>query len=57
MRVGLRDGSVPVNAGGSRLHNVAAEKYVVAPARFEAFAAGRDLAAATVHNLAVRLYV
>ena len=43
VRTGLRDGSVPVNAAGASLHNIAGEAYVVAPACFEAFAAGRDL--------------
>ena len=56
MRAGLRDGSVPVNADGGWLHNIAAETYVVAPACFEAFAAGRDIAAATVRNRVIRLH-
>ena len=30
-RAGLRDGSVPVNAAGAWLHNIAGEAYVVAP--------------------------
>ena len=55
MRTGLRDGSVAVNAAGAWLHNIAGEAYVVAPACFEAFAAGRDLAPATVRNRVVRL--
>ena len=55
VRAGFRDGSVPVNAGGAWLHNIAGEAYVVAPACFEAFAAGRDLAPATVRNRVVRL--
>ena len=54
-RAGLRDGSVPVNAAGAWLHNIAGEAYVVAPACFEAFATGRDLAAATIRNRVVRL--
>ena len=54
--MGLRDGCVPVVADGGRLHNVAGETYAVAPARFEAFAAGRDLAAATVRNRLVRVH-
>ena len=33
---GLRDGSVPVNTDW--LHDIAGKTYVVAPARFEAFA-------------------
>ena len=55
VRAGLRDGSVPVNAGGAWLHNIAGEAYAVAPACFEAFAAGRDLATATIRNRVVRL--
>ena len=55
MRAGLRDGSVAVNAAGAWLHNIAGEAYAVAPACFEAFAAGRDLAPATVRNRVVRL--
>ena len=55
VRAGLRDGSVPVNAAGAWLHNIAGEAYVVAPACFEAFAAGRELAPATVRNRVVRL--
>ena len=55
MRSGLRDGSVPVNTPGAWLHNIAGEAYVVSPACFEAFAAGRDLAPATVRNRVVRL--
>ena len=38
---GPSDGSVPVNAAGGWLHDIAGETYVVAPACFEAFAAGR----------------
>ena len=55
VRTGLRDGSVPVNTAGAWLHNIEGEAYVVAPACFEAFAAGRDLAPATVRNRVVRL--
>ena len=55
-RTGLSDGSVPVNADGAWLQNIAGETYVVAPACFEAFAAGWDLAAATVRNRVVRLH-
>ena len=55
VRAGLRDTSVPVNAAGAWLHNIAGEAYVVAPACFEAFAAGRELAAATIRNRVVRL--
>ena len=55
VRSGIRDGSVPVNAAGGWLHNIAGEAYVVSPACFEAFAAGRDLAPATVRNRVVRL--
>ena len=55
MRTGLRDGSVPVNAAGAWLHNIAGEAYAVSPACFEAFAAGRDLAPATVRHRVVRL--
>ena len=55
VRTGLRDGSVAVNAAGAWLHNIAGEAYVVSPACFEAFAAGRDVAPATVRNRVVRL--
>ena len=55
VRAGLRDGSVAVNAAGAWLHNIAGEAYVVSPACFEAFAAGRDLAPGTVRNRVVRL--
>ena len=55
VRAGLRDGSVPVNAAGAWLHNIAGDAYVVAPACFEAFAAGRELAPATVRHRVVRL--
>jgi len=55
VRAGLRDSSVTVNAKGAWLHNIAGEAYVVAPACFEAFAAGRNLAPATVRNRVVRL--
>ena len=55
VRAGLRDGSVAVNAAGAWLHNIEGEAYAVCPACFEAFAAGRDLAPATVRNRVVRL--
>ena len=55
VRTGLRDGSVAVNTPGAWLHNIAGEAYAVAPACFEAFAAGRDLAPATVRHRVVRL--
>jgi len=55
VRAGLRDGSAPVNAASAWLHNIAGEAYVVAPACFEAFAAGRELAPATIRNRVVRL--
>ena len=55
VRTGLRDGSVPVNAAGAWLHNIEGEAYAVSPACFEAFAAGRGIAAATVRNRVVRL--
>ena len=55
VRTGLRDGSVPVNAVGAWLHNIAGEGYVVSPTCFEAFAAGRELAPATVRNGVGRL--
>ena len=55
VRTGFRDGSVPVNNPGAWLHNIAGEAYVVSPACFEAFAAGRDLAPATIRNRVVRL--
>ena len=52
---GVRDGFVAVNTPGAWLHNIEGEAYVVSPACFEAFAAGRDLAPATVRNRVVRL--
>ena len=55
VRAGLRDGSVPVNAPGAWLHNIEGEAYTVSPACFEAFAAGRGIAAGTVRNRVVRL--
>ena len=55
VRAGLRDGSVAVNTAGGWLHNIAGEAYVVSPACFEAFAAGRGIAPATVRNRVVRL--
>ena len=55
VRSGIRDGSVPVNAAGAWLHNIAGEAYTVSPACFEAFAAGRGIGAATVRNRVVRL--
>ena len=55
VRAGLRDGSVAVNTAGAWLHNIEGDAYVVSPACFEAFAAGRDLAPATVRNRVVRL--
>ena len=55
VRAGLHDGSVAVNAAGAWLHNIAGEAYVVTPACFESFAAGRDLAPGTVRNRVVRL--
>ena len=55
MWAGLRDSSVPVDADGGRQFDIADETYVVAPARIEALATGRDLAAATVRNRVVRL--
>ena len=54
MRAGLRDGPVPADTDGGWLHNIADETHVVAPARFEAFAAGRNRAAATVRSRVVR---
>ena len=55
VRAGLRGGSVAVNATGGWLHNIAGGAYVVTPACFEVFAAGRALAPATVRNRVVRL--
>ena len=55
VRTGLHDGSLPVNAPGAWLHNIEGEAYAVSPACFEAFAAGRDLATATVRHRVVRL--
>ena len=56
MWAGLRDGSVPADADDGRLHDIADETDVVAPARFEAFAAGRNLTAATARYRMVRLH-
>ena len=56
VRAGLRDGSVPVDAYIGRLQYGAGETCVVAPARFEPFAAGRDLVPATVRNRVVGLH-
>ena len=55
LRAGLRDGSVAVNAPGAWLHNIAGEAYAESPACFEAFAAARGIAAATVRHRVVRL--
>ena len=55
VRSGIRDGSVPVNSAGAWLHNIEGEAYMMPPACFEAFAAGRELAPATVRNRVVRL--
>ena len=55
VRIGLRDGSVAVNAAGVWLHSIEGAAYAVSPACFEAFATGRDLAPATVRNRVVRL--
>ena len=55
VRIGLRDGSVLVNAAGAWLHNIEGEAYAVSPACFEAFAAGRGIAPTTVRNRVVRL--
>ena len=55
VRTGLREGSVPVNADGVWLHNIAGEAYLIASACFEAFADGRELAPATIRNRVVRL--
>ena len=55
LRAGLRESSVPVNAAGGWPHNIEGEAYAVSPACFEAFAAGRGIAAATVRNRVVRL--
>lgn len=55
VRAGPRDGSVPVNTDGAWPHNIAGEAYVVAPACFQAFAAGREIAPATVRNRVARL--
>ena len=38
------------------MHDIAGATYVVAPTCFEAFAAGRDLAAAKVRKRVVRLH-
>ena len=47
---------MPVNAADAWLHNnIEGEAYAVSPACFEAFAAGRDLAPATVRHRVVRL--
>ena len=44
-----------VNAAGGWLHNIEGEAYAVSPACFEAFAAGRGIAAGTVRNRVARL--
>ena len=54
VRAGLRDGSVPANADGGRLHNIAGETHMVAPACLEALVAGRHRAAAMVRSRVVR---
>ena len=56
VRAGLRDSTVPVNATGAWVHNIAGEANVVAPVCFEAFGAGRELARATVRNRVVRIW-
>ena len=54
-RGGLRDGTVPVNAEGGWLHNIAGEAYVVVPDGFEEFAALEQVEAKTVRNRVARL--
>jgi len=55
VRDGLRDGTIPVNAAGGWLHNVAGEAYVVVPDGFEAFAASEEIEPKTVRNRVARL--
>ena len=46
---------MPVKTASAWLRNIAGEAYVVTPACFAAFTAGRDLAPATIRNRVVRL--
>ena len=55
MRDGLRGGTIPVNAAGGWLHNIAGEAYVVVPDGFEAFAAIEEVEPGTVKNRVARL--
>ena len=55
VRDGLRDGTIPVNADGGWLHNIAGEAYVVVPDGFEAFAAIEEVEPGTVKNRVARL--
>ena len=50
----IRVGPVPADADGGRVRNISGETHLVAPARFEAPAAGRDRAAATVRRRGLR---
>ena len=50
VRDGLRGGTIPVNAAGGWLHNIAGEAYVVVPDGFAAFAAILEVEASTVKN-------
>ena len=55
VRAGLRDSTIPANAEGSWLYNIAGEAYVVLPDGFEAFGALEGLDAKTVRNQVARL--
>ena len=54
VRAGLSDGSVPADADDGRLHNIAGETHMAAPACFEALVAGRHRVAATIRSRVVR---
>ena len=55
VRAGLRDGTIPADAKGGWMHNIAGEAYVVVPECFEAFAQVENVDAKTVKNQVVRL--
>ena len=55
VRDGVRDGSIPVNADGGWLHNIAGEAYVVLPDCFEALAGEEQVDAKTIKNRVARL--
>ncbi len=55
VRTGFRDGTIPVNASGGWLHNLAGEAYVVEPDCFEAFALQENVGTKTLKNRVARL--